>query len=156
MELNDIAFRTLAFANPEETWSYYRTFWDLPLAYNDYFTPRSDAFVAEWIEKARSPQERAATFAGIALHRQQIVGLHIVRRFEEYEQIGAHIAGLWVHPAYRRRGIARALKRMGEEWARSVGATFLNTNVQGENQHMVALARAEGFTLFRYNMRKRL
>lgn len=156
MEPGEIEFRTLDFGNTEETWTYFRTFWNLPLKFNEYFTPRSDSFVNEWIESARKPEEQAVTFLGIALHGQTMRGLHILRRFEEYEQIGVHIAGLWVHPEYRGMGIARAMKKRGEEWARAVGATFINTNIQRENQRMLSIAEAAGFSLFRYNFRKRL
>jgi RimJ/RimL family protein N-acetyltransferase len=85
-----------------------------------------------------------------------MVGLHILRRFEEWEQVGVHIAGLWVDEEYRGRGIARELKRRGEDWARSVGATFVNTNVQSQNERMLAINERAGFSVFRYNLRKRL
>jgi ribosomal protein S18 acetylase RimI-like enzyme len=84
------------------------------------------------------------------------VGLHIVRRFEEGSLVGAHIGGLWVHERCRRRGIARRLKAMGESWARSIGAAFINTNVLVNNQRMLDLNRSLGFSDYRINLRKRL
>lgn len=84
------------------------------------------------------------------------MGLHLLRFFEETEGPAAHIAGLWVHPDYRRIGIARRLKADGEAWARGVGARFLNTNVVPENAAMLRLNEAEGFRVFRFNMRKDL
>ena len=74
----------------------------------------------------------------------------------EYEGPAAHIAGLWVHPDYRRLGIARRLKSDGEDWARSVGARFLNTNLEAENEGMLRLDQEQGFRVFRLNMRKDL
>jgi GNAT superfamily N-acetyltransferase len=32
------------------------------------------------------------------------------------------VHGLWVHPDYRKQGIATRLKRLGEEWAEKMGA----------------------------------
>lgn len=156
MDLGDIEFRTLDYANDAEMRAYLRLFWDLPLEHNEYFTRRSEAFLDDAIRKARETENPANTFSGIALHRGEIVGLHILHRYEEWEQVGAHIAGLWVHPDYLRLGIARTLKAQGENWARSVGATFINTNVHPGNRRMLEINERAGFSLFRYNLRKRL
>ena len=156
MTLDDISFRTLDYSSDLEVRNYLRLFWDIPLENNEYFTRRSESFVEDWVQSARSTEDASNTFPGIALHGPDIVGVHIARRFEEWEQVGVHIAGLWVHPAYRGLGIARVLKANGENWARSVGATFMNTNVQAENQRMLSVNEKAGFTLFRYNLRKRL
>ena len=60
----------------------------------------------DWVQSARTTEDASNTFSGIALHSRDIVGVHIVPRFEEWEQVGAHIAGFWVRPAYRGLGIA--------------------------------------------------
>ena len=156
MTLQDIEFRTLDYSNDAEMREYLRLFWDVPLEHNEYFTPRSEEFLADYMETARRTETPESTFPGIALHEGKIVGLHIVRRFEEWEQIGAHIAVLWVHPDYRGIGIARKLKADGENWARSVGATFMNSNIHPGNRRMLEIAEHAGFSLFRFNMRKRL
>src|SRR5262245_40042261 len=116
--VGDIEFRTLDYANDAEMHSYFRLFWDLPLEHNEYFTRRSGSLLDEWLRKARENERPSNTFSGIALDRGRIVGLHILHRYEEYEQVGAHIAGLWVHPDYLHLGIARTLKENGESWAR--------------------------------------
>jgi GNAT superfamily N-acetyltransferase len=58
------------------------------------------------------------------LHLGAIVGVHILRIYEEYERRGAHVAGLWVSEGYRGIGIARRLKENGEAWGRRVGPSF--------------------------------
>jgi GNAT superfamily N-acetyltransferase len=121
-----------------------------------YFTPRSDSSLTDFIAAARECEDPTNTFSGVALHRAEIVGLHLVRQFEEYEQVGVHIAGLWVHPGYRGIGVARTLKNQGEAWARSIGATFMNANIQAGNRRMLEISERAGFSLFRYNVRKRL
>ncbi len=156
MNLDDIEFRTLDYTSDSEVRIYLRLFWDIPLEHNEYFTRRSDSFVEDWMHSARESENASNTFPGIALHGKEIVGVHIARRFEEWEQVGVHIAGLWVHPSYRGLGVARVLKANGENWARSVGAMFMNTNVQAENHRMLSINERAGFTLYRYNLRKRL
>jgi|SRR5271157_5666586 len=108
------------------------------------------------MQSARAEETDLNTFSGIALHRYAIVGVHILRAYEEYERLGAHITGLWVHEGYRGIGIARRLKDNGEAWARRVGEEFLNTNVQVENAEVLRINEKAGFTVFRLNMRKDL
>lgn len=156
MTLQDIEFRTLDYSNDTEMRTYLRLFWDIMLEHNEYFTRRSEEFLTDYMETARKTETPDNTYSGIALHNGEIVGLHIVRRFEEWEQIGAHIVALWVHPDFRGRGIARTFKSEGERWARSVGATFMNSNIHAGNKRMLELAERAGFTPFRVNMRKRL
>lgn len=156
MNLEEIEFRRLDYASDAETRDYLRLLWEIPLEQNEYFTRRSDAFLEESMQTARATEDGANTFSGIALHRGEIVGLHVLRRYVEYEQVGAHVAGLWIRPGYRGQGIARVLKEQGEQWARSIGAVFLNTNVHAGNERMRAFNERSGFSLFRYNLRKRL
>lgn len=156
MTLQDIEFRTLDYSSDTEIRAYLRLFWDTPLEHNEYFTPRSEEYITECLDTARRTETPANTYPGIALHEGKIVGVHIVRRFEEWEQVGAHIAVLWVHPEYRGLGIARKFKTAGENWARSVGATFMNSNIHPSNHRMLAIAEQAGFSTFRLNMRKRL
>ena len=156
MNLNEIDFRTLDYASDTEMRAYFRLFWDIPLEWNDYFTRRSDSFLSDWMQTARKTEDTTNTFSGIALKSGDIVGVHILRRITEWEQVGVHIAGTWVHPSWRELGIARVLKANGENWARYIGATFVNTNIQASNHRMVAINEQAGFSLFRFNMRKRL
>jgi hypothetical protein len=61
-----------------------------------------------------------------------------------------------VRSDYRGLGNARKFKTDGENWARSVGATFMNSNIHPGNHRMLEIAGQAGFSLFRFNMRKRL
>lgn len=154
--ISEIEFRTVRVDDPAEHRAYLRLFWDIPLALDRYFKRRSDEFVEEWMESARAKETELDTFSGIALHRDEIVGVHILRVFEEYERLGVHIAGLWVREGYRGIGIARRLKEDGEVWARRLGAAFLNTNVQAGNERMLGINEKAGFAVYRLNMRKDL
>ena len=156
ISLEEIEFRTVRADDPKEFRTYLRIFWDIPLQHNRYFTKRSDAFIDDWMASARAQETEQNTHSGIAVHGDDIVGIHILRAYEEYERQGAHIAGLWVREDLRRFGIARRLKEAGEAWARSIGAEWLNTNVQADNAQMLRINERAGFRLFRMNLRKDL
>jgi GNAT superfamily N-acetyltransferase len=133
---------------------------------DEFHFDRSAEVIDRAVLKVRREEDESNTFAGLALergrsgrgrrHNQKIVAIHIVRRFEEGPRIGAHIGGLWVEERWRRQGVARRLKAMGESWARAIGAGFLNTNVLIDNEAMLALNRELGFEPYRINLRKRL
>jgi GNAT superfamily N-acetyltransferase len=132
---------------------------------DEFHFDKSPEFIDRAVIKARREEDESNTFAGMALERvpglahdrkRGIVGLHILRRFEEGPLIGAHIAGLWVAEHRRRQGVARRLKAMGESWARGIGASFLNSNVLVHNEPMLKLNRDLGFVDYRINLRKRL
>jgi len=117
---------------------------------------KSPEFIDRWVLKALREENPTNTFAAVVLERREIVAVHVLRRFEEGPFVGAQVAGLWVAERCRRRGVARQLKAMGEAWARSIGAQFLNTNVLSQNAAMLELNRELGFENYRVNLRKRL
>lgn len=141
-----------------------------------YHFEKTPELIDRAVIKARREENPSNTFAGLALDRGSaradgaahggpavgavgggtIVAVHVLRRFEEGPLIGAQVSGLWVAPAFRRQGVARRLKAMGEAWARSIGAHFLNSNVLSQNAPMLALNRELGFENYRINLRKRL
>jgi ribosomal protein S18 acetylase RimI-like enzyme len=56
---------------------------------------------------------------------------------------------LWVHPAYRRRGLGTALKQQVECEARQRGIGMLYTHTRESNPHVVALNRKLGYAEIR-------
>jgi ribosomal protein S18 acetylase RimI-like enzyme len=167
-----IEFRTLDYKDVAEVRAYLEVLYAISAEGDEFHFDRSPEFIDRAVIKARREEDESNTFAGIALdraapradetplrgrlHAKEIVGLHILRRFEEGPSIGAHIGGLWVAERYRRRGVARRLKAMGESWARAIGAAFLNTNVLVNNERMLELNHELGFVDYRINLRKRL
>lgn len=152
-----IEFRTLDYANTAEIQRYLELFYEIPAELDDaYYVPKSSDFIASCIATAREQEDPTNTFCGIALTQDEIVGLHILRRFQDSAVVGAHIAGLWVAEEHRRAGIARSLKERGEEWARSIGASFVNTNVAVTNVRMIEINQRIGFKPYKVNLRKRL
>jgi GNAT superfamily N-acetyltransferase len=121
-----------------------------------YYFEKTPELIDRAVIKARREENPGNTFAGLALDHGTIVAVHVLRRFEEGPLVGAQVSGLWVSPALRRQGVARRLKAMGEAWARSIGAHFLNSNVLSQNAPMLSLNRDLGFENYRINLRKRL
>lgn len=159
-----IEFRTLDYRDVAEVRAFLEVLYAISVEGDEFHFDKSPEFIDRAVIKARREEDESNTFAGIALERhgggtdrrREIVGLHILRRFEEGPLIGAHIAGLWVAEHRRRMGVARRLKAMGESWARGIGAGFLNSNVLVNNQRMLNLNQDLGFVPYRINLRKRL
>jgi ribosomal protein S18 acetylase RimI-like enzyme len=167
-----IEFRTLDYKDVAEVRAYLELLYAISAEGDEFHFDRSAEFIDRAVIKARREEDESNTFAGIALDRaptmaastllrgrvrgKEIVGLHVLRRFEEGPSIGAHIGGLWVAERCRHQGVARRLKTMGESWARGIGAAFLNTNVLVNNERMLRLNRELGFVDYRINLRKRL
>jgi GNAT superfamily N-acetyltransferase len=161
----NLEFRTLDYRDVAEVRAYLELLFAISAEGDEYHFDKSPEFIDRAVIKVRREEDESNTFAGIVLERgpglgqdrkRAIVGLHILRRFEEGPLIGAHIAGLWVAEHRRRQGVARRLKAMGESWARSIGAAFLNSNVLVHNERMLKLNRELGFVDYRINLRKRL
>jgi len=57
----------------------------------------------------------------------------------------AFLEGLWVAPAYRRRGVARALIAAAEDWARSLGCAEFASDALIDNTVSHATHMAVGF-----------
>ena len=57
----------------------------------------------------------------------------------------AYVEDLWVEPAHRRSGVARALLQAVEDWARSQGLNWLGSDAYIENADSRAWHRAAGF-----------
>jgi len=159
-----IEFRTLDYRDVAEVRAFLEVLYAISVEGDEFHFDKSPEFIDRAVIKARREEDESNTFAGIALERipggkdrkREIVGLHILRRFEEGPLVGAHIAGLWVAEHRRRIGVARRLKAMGEGWARGIGAAFLNSNVLVNNQRMLNLNADLGFVPYRVNLRKRL
>jgi GNAT superfamily N-acetyltransferase len=172
-----LEFRTLNYRNVAEVRAYLEILYAISAEGDEFHFDRSDMVIDRAVIKVRREEDESNTFAGLAVERpptgrsardagrrpnqagpgtHEIVALHIVRRFEEGPRVGAHIGGLWVAERWRRQGVASRLKAMGESWARSIGATFLNSNVLVSNERMLELNRKLGFEPYRLNLRKRL
>ncbi len=151
-----VEYRTLNYKDIAEVRAYITLLYAISAQGDDYHFDKSPEFIDRAVIKARREENESNTFAGLALERGEIVGVHLLRRIEEGPRLGAQVAGLWVAERCRRQGLARRLKASGESWARGIGAEFMNSNVLIDNVAMLALNRALGFADYRINLRKRL
>ena len=58
----------------------------------------------------------------------------------------AYVEGLWVDPEHRRSGVASALLRQAEEWARAKGFKWLGSDAEAKNRDSHAWHKAAGFS----------
>lgn len=69
------------------------------------------------------------------------------------DEISGILEGLkldgWVHPAYRGRGINRAMNQAGEDWCRQHGARRMVTVVAAHNQASLSATEKTGFETVR-------
>jgi GNAT superfamily N-acetyltransferase len=151
-----IEYRTLNYKDIGEVRQYLTLLYAISAERDEYHFEKTPEFIDRSIIKARREEDETNTFAGLAREGREMVAVHILRRFEEGPLVGAHIAGLWVLERCRRQGIATRLKSLGEAWARSIGASFLNSNVLVVNPPMLELNHGLGFQDYRVNLRKRL
>lgn len=97
---------------------------------------------SEWrkwtIEGERVPQDGVI----LALHGHRVVGTSILRR----EETGAfYTSYTGVHPEYRGRRLALALKLLSARVARRYGAPDMRTNNDSTNEPMLAVNRKLGY-----------
>ena len=151
-----IAFRTLNYGDLAEVRAFVTLLYAISAEADPFHFDKSREFIDRCVVKARREETPSNTFSGVALRGKEMVGVHSLRRFEEGSLVGVQVAGLWVAKHCRRQGVARTLKGMGEAWARSIGAHFLNSNVLVQNEAMLELNRQLGFETYRVNLRKRL
>ena len=86
----------------------------------------------------------------------KIVGFHWVQLESRPETTVGHVLSLWVHPDYRKKGVATRLKTQAESWMRSKGVSEVRTQVYLENQKMMALNNKLGFETVMVGMSKKL
>ncbi|MEW6358298.1 MAG: GNAT family N-acetyltransferase [Planctomycetota bacterium] len=67
-----------------------------------------------------------------------------------------HISDVYVVPELRRRGIARRMMKMAEDWLRAQGAASADLNVSALNETAIVLYRNLGYATHQLNMKKPL
>jgi GNAT superfamily N-acetyltransferase len=151
-----LVYRLLNYKDIGEVRAFITLLYAISAEADPFHFEQSAEFIDRMVLKALREENPSNTFAALVLERREIVAVHVLRRFEEGPLVGAQVSGLWVAQRCRRQGLARQLKAMGEIWARSIGANFLNTNVLSQNAAMLDLNRQLGFENYRVNLRKRL
>jgi len=78
-----IEYRTLNYADTEEMRRYLTLFYGIPAMLDEFYFPKSAEFIEASIVTARQQETPTNTFSGIAIEQGKVIGLHILRRFEE-------------------------------------------------------------------------
>ena len=91
-----------------------------------------------------------------AFEEDKMIGGIYQNKFTIDNQLACHVHGLWIHSDYRKRGIAKELKRLGEEWAKHQACKFMDSNVRVTNKSMIALNESLGYEVARFNFRKKI
>lgn len=86
-----------------------------------------------------------------------IVGYHFMNKYKSPHGIwAADVQTLWVDPAFRKLGIATALKQHGEAWAREQGLDHISTFVHGKNSSMLKLNESLDYEVVGFKLRKKM
>ena len=102
-------------------------------------------------ESSRNPNTHVITAKDEAI----LIGFHWISLDSEDKSL-ARIESLWVADQYRRQGIARRLKQLGEVWMKEQGAKQVKTAVFYVNKKMIEFNLREGFIPGQLEMTKEL
>ncbi|MEA3055732.1 MAG: hypothetical protein QOD30_1164 [Actinomycetota bacterium] len=118
---------------------------DAPSAFGSTFAAESDRPDAEWLQRAEAGATGSMRATWFAFDESgDAVGL--VGGFRDTPDASyVELVSMWVAPAARRRGVARALIAAVVEWARETGAENVRLWVTCGNDSAESLYRAAGF-----------
>ena len=89
-----------------------------------------------WLRDALTGPGSSPAWSWVALDGKQPVGVAFLRRQGGNAAFNSYTG---VHPAYRGRGVARALKQKTIDWARENGVDYIYTGNDVANQRMLSI-----------------
>ena len=99
----------------------------------------------------------AEDFFDVVVTEGKIIGFHFMYQYKStHDVMAAHVHTIWVHPDFRKQGIAKTLKDRGEKWAKEHRLDHISTFVHGKNSAMLELNENLGYELVGYKLRKSL
>ncbi|MAG36461.1 MAG: hypothetical protein CL878_09485 [Dehalococcoidia bacterium] len=115
---------------------------DLPIAFNvaEMFHSDTEAFIKSL--KIEMKTDFAGSFVAL-IDGEWAATAWLAKPEQDADWCGHSMTG--VHPDYRRRGLVKALKQAGFDWARRKGLTAIHTHQQESNAPMLDLNRRLGF-----------
>jgi len=123
---------------------------EIPLEFN----PLHEANEKQTLERIKFYKELLQNgFFQAAFSNEKTVAFHALQKRGAKT---VNIVTLWVHPSFRNKGIAKKLKTLGTQWARSQKCEFATTSVHTSNDRMVNINKKAGFEVFSLNMRMKL
>lgn len=116
-----------------------------------------------WVDRAGGGEAIAAADRAARLPRQPpasadpVAGLWLGNAVDQASgDRYAHVFWLYVVPACRRQGLAKALLRVAEDWARQRGDRQMGLQVYAHNQPAIALYRQMGYQTQSLSLQKSL
>jgi ribosomal protein S18 acetylase RimI-like enzyme len=109
---------------------------EIPLQYNPQSVSPKEV-EAGLTERIKLYQElKSPNFAKAILANDKVIAFHVLECFQK-NPLAAKIITLWVHPNYRKMGLAKKLKTEGVNWAKENKMNFIQTGVHKANSHML-------------------
>lgn len=75
----------------------------------------------------------------------RLIGFVMITRYGPQEDKTVEWEAAWVHPHYRRSGLARALYEKVEEWTINQGYRFVKSFIRDDNEKWLGIRRKLGF-----------
>jgi L-amino acid N-acyltransferase YncA len=125
----------------------------IPSEFDSSWKPNDD----DHAKRLKLYQEFPETdFFKAVICKNEIIGFYCIRA----TQIGSANIGMattiWIHPSYRKDGIARQLFEMGIDWAKSKNIEFLQSSVHSNNERSMELHLKSGFETYAVTLRLKI
>jgi GNAT superfamily N-acetyltransferase len=144
-----------------------RALQDFPSAFGSTYEKESRFSEADWLKRAIA-WTREGSIAYLTMDREEPCGI-VAGFLDKEDSRRAHVASMWVAPAYRRGGLGNALINAIETWAEGLDVTELQLMVTNINRGAIQFYVHLGFAmtgvtepypndpaLFEYQMLKKL
>jgi GNAT superfamily N-acetyltransferase len=117
---------------------------DAPDSFGETFADAAGRSITYWEDLTRSVTEPGPNVMFLACEREDIVGstYGLLDRARSY---AGRVGGMWVEPAWRGRGVGRALLREVFGWARERGLRRLGLWAPAHSSAAIALYSRAGF-----------
>ncbi|MGZ3788098.1 MAG: GNAT family N-acetyltransferase [Bacteriovorax sp.] len=151
-----ITYQELNYNSPDEILLAAKIHESAPLNW-DFEWKVTDAGISQWVKRINEFKDSNKMFLLFAkLSNGEVVGFHWLRLYEKDNENLVNIDSLWVSDKLRKNGIGSELKRRGESWAKSMGATTITTNVFYSNKNMIDFNLKLGFKAEAVKMSKKI
>ncbi len=150
MEKTDITYESANKITNEQLYHIAKIDTEIPLKFNS----NHDASEEQTLNRIEYYKDLLNDgFFKIAFSNNETIGFHAIHRRENKT---ANIATLWVHPSFRKKGIAKKLKEFGIDWAKAQNIEFITTSVHMMNERMVNINKDAGYEIVSVNMRLKI
>jgi ribosomal protein S18 acetylase RimI-like enzyme len=116
---------------------------DSPSAFGSTYGKESQLSDEDWLKRATTWNSNGGV-CYIGMDKSEPCGI-IASFFDKADPQKAHVASMWVAPAYRRTGLGTTLMDAVERWARGHGAVELRLMVTSNNSVATAFYQRLGY-----------